>query len=534
MTVRHDPEGTRLPVKIDSASNGEFAPVPLAPVHHRANRLALEAASANAKRLGLGRRSFLISAAGVATSLLALNEAYAATGRRGGWFDVPREAALDDTLARSAVDGSEFVFDVQGHFVNPTGAWTKRLPQGAKPLRMPKTQSCGPTKGPGSLDYLNCIGPDEFVKDVFLDSDTDLMVLSFVPSSREAEPLTIEEGAATARIVERLDGTHRLLIHGRVNPNQPGDLEGMDELASRFRVSAWKTYTQWGPDGKGFFMDDAPGIALIEKARSLGIANIAIHKGLPFGRRSYEHSTCADIGRVAKRYPDVNFLVYHSGFVAGQAEGPYDEKRGDGIDALVSSLAKAGLKPGANVYAELGSTWRFLMRDPDSAAHALGKLFKAVGEANVLWGTDSIWYGSPQDQIQAFRTFQISPELRERHGYPEITPALRARVFGLNALKVYRVPKDVLDRHLRQGQGGARSRGLPGAPRPFLPHPRPAQPPRVHEPRRLVAGPLALRQGVPAGGFGRRRESGKTRKLRTSPETQTARSAPAPPAMTPR
>jgi len=55
----------------------------------------------------------------------------------------------------------------------------------------------------------------------------------------------------------------------------------------------------------------------------------------------------------------------------------------------------------------------------------------------VLWGTDSIWYGSPQDQIQAFRAFQISPELRARHGYPEITPALRARVFGLNAARVY-------------------------------------------------------------------------------------------------
>ena len=69
------------------------------------------------------------------------------------------------------------------------------------------------------------------MKDVFLDSDTDLMVLSFVPSTREGEPLTIEEAAATARIVEQLEGTHRLLLHGRVNPNQAGDLEGMDELA---------------------------------------------------------------------------------------------------------------------------------------------------------------------------------------------------------------------------------------------------------------------------------------------------------------
>ena len=82
------------------------------------------------------------------------------------------------------------------------------------------------------------------------------------------------------------------------------------------------------------------------------------------------------------------------------------------------------------------------MRDPDSAAHALGKMFKYVGEDNVLWGSDCIWYGSPQDQIQAFRTFQISEVLREKHGYPEITPLLRAKVFGLNALKPYEIDMD--------------------------------------------------------------------------------------------
>ena len=82
------------------------------------------------------------------------------------------------------------------------------------------------------------------------------------------------------------------------------------------------------------------------------------------------------------------------------------------------------------------------MRDPDSAAHTLGKLLQRVGENNVLWGTDSIWYGSPQDQIQAFRVFQIAPALRERHGYPEITPALRAKIFGLNATRPYGINID--------------------------------------------------------------------------------------------
>ena len=449
MKYRHDPEGLRLPVKLDASSNGEYEPIPLEAVHHHANFLAHETANVNAKRLGLDRRSFLVSACGVAGSLLGMNTAYARQGKRGGYFELDKIAALDIVAARSAVDGNEFIFDVQGHFVNPTGAWTKRLPPTARPLRMPKTQSCGPTKGAGEMDYLNCIGQDEFIKDVFMDSDTDLMVLSFVPSTRLDEPLTIEEVAATSRIVEKLDGTHRLYIHGRVNPNSPGDLDAMDEMAARHKIAAWKTYTQWGPDGKGFFLDDEVGLKFIDKAVKLGIRNIAIHKGLAFGQRSYEHSTCVDVGRVAKRYPNVNFLIYHSGYVADSVEGPYDEKRTDGIDALVTSLIKNGIAPGSNVYAELGSTWRLLMRNPDSAAHALGKLFKYCGESNVLWGTDSIWYGSPQDQIQAFRTFQIAPTLRDKFNYPQITKELRAKVFGLNALKIYPVPADVLSKHLK-------------------------------------------------------------------------------------
>jgi uncharacterized protein len=449
MRDRNDPDGLRLPVKLDSTSNGEFAPVPLAPVHHMARRQALEAATGNARRLGLSRRGFLVSLCGAATTLLAMNAAYAAAGRRGGFFALAADAATDADAAAATLAGDEFIFDVQGHFVNPTGAWTRRLPDDARPLRgFAEPGRCAASALPGPRDHLQCLGPDRFIQDIFLDSDTDLTVLSFVPSTREGEPLTIEEAAATAAIVEKMDGTHRLYLHGRVNPNQPGDVEDMERLAKEFGISAWKTYTQWGPDRRGFFMDDEPGLRMIEEARRLGVRNIAIHKGLPFGPDSYEHSTCADIGRVARRYPDVNFLIYHSGFVTDKGEGPYDPNRIDGIDALVTSMRAAGLGHRSNVYAELGSTWRFLMRDPDMAAHALGKLLVHLGEDNILWGTDSIWYGSPQDQIQAFRAFQISPEFRERFGYPEITPAIRAKVFGLNALKLYPVPPEVLNRHL--------------------------------------------------------------------------------------
>lgn len=432
----------RLPIKVDSTSNGEFEPIPLAPVNRQANLVATEAIARDAKRAGMDRRQFLYSSCAAAATLLAFNRVHAQAGATGGRFELEEDAAVDPELAAERLEGREFIFDVQGHFVNPDGAWLKDLPPSAKPLSgMPKA-GCAMADEPGERSYLECLGSQEFIKDVFLDSDTDMIVLSFVPSHRDAEPLTIEEAAETQAVVERMDGTHRMMIHGRVNPNQDGDLEGMDELAERYKISAWKTYTQWGPDGEGFFLSDDVGIAFIEKARRLGVKNICIHKGLPFGQESYEHSLCTDIGVAAKRYPDVNFLVYHSGFVPGQPEREYRPDRNEGIDSLIKTVVDNDLGKNSNVYAELGSTWRYLMRDPDSAAHSLGKLFKYMGENNVLWGTDSIWYGSPQDQIQAFRTFQIGDELREKHGYPAMTPELRAKVFGLNAIKPYQISVD--------------------------------------------------------------------------------------------
>ncbi len=176
---------------------------------------------------------------------------------------------------------------------------------------------------------------------------------------------------------------------------------------------------------------------LVEKARALGVKKICVHKGLPFGRRSYEHSLCTDIGPVARMFPDVDFLVYHSGFITGQAEGSYDPTRGEGVDELIRSLEAAGIARNANVYAELGSTWRYTMRDAESAAHLIGKLVRHVGEDNVLYGSDCIWYGLPQDQLQAFRVFQISEALREAHGYPALTSRLRAKILGLNAARLH-------------------------------------------------------------------------------------------------
>jgi hypothetical protein len=109
------------------------------------------------------------------------------------------------------------------------------------------------------------------------------------------------------------------------------------------------------------------------------------------------------------------------------------------VDRLIKSLEDAEVRPGGNVYAEIGSTWWHLLRRPDEAAHVLGKLLRAVGEDNLLWGTDSIFYGSPQSQIDAFRAFEISSEWQERFSYPALTAEVKRKVLGRNAARLYGV-----------------------------------------------------------------------------------------------
>jgi len=80
-----------------------------------------------------------------------------------------------------------------------------------------------------------------------------------------------------------------------------------------------------------------------------------------------------------------------------------------------------------------------MMRRPLEAAHVLGKLLVAVGPDNLVWGTDSIWYGTPQTQIEAFRAFEITQEYQEHFGYPALTPELKRKILGVNGATLYGV-----------------------------------------------------------------------------------------------
>jgi predicted TIM-barrel fold metal-dependent hydrolase len=403
-------------------SNGEYAPVPATPVAAEAVRRALTDADAHARALGVDRRAFLRSSMGTATTLLALaacSDDEAGGGSAGGTFTVPPEAATDSTAAETTlgpVDG-EVIVDVQTHFLDPeANGFGADFPQA----------ECG-------AGAELCFTIDRWADLVLGASDTSVAVLSALPIVDDDHPMSVEKMEVARRLAEALCGDDRVLLQGEAFP-QVGDLdaalEGMTALASEHEIVAWKTYTHVGG---GYSFEGAVGEAFLAHVADLaaegtGPAVVAVHKG--FG------ADPSDIGPAAAAFPEVTFVVYHSGFETDVAERAFRED-GQGVDRLVRSLRGAGVGPSANVYCELGSTWYHNMGDPTQAAHVLGKVVGAVGPDRVLWGTDSIWYGTPQPQIEAFRAFEITPELQERHGYPALTTEVKRAILGGNAAALH-------------------------------------------------------------------------------------------------
>jgi hypothetical protein len=434
------PQPPDLPIDLGPCSNGEYLPVPPSPLVRETWRRVDADIERTARRLGVSRRRFLASLGASAAVLLALDgctKDRAASERReggpGGTFDLPPESTTEPE-ATVPLTGDEFIMDVQGHLLEydldepaRDGGFWRAFPQAGCEADDPRT----------------CFDAEHFLDLYFLQSDTSLVVLSAVPIVGEDGPLSIDVMERTRRIARTLCRDDRVLLHGQANPNVGSldrQLAAMDQLVADHPITAWKVYTHTPPPG--WYLDDHDpaaaqvGEAFLRKAAATRPI-VCVHKGLSGGS---PYASPVDIGPAAAAHPDIAFVVYHSGYESGSREGPYEAgTRDQGVNRLVASLEAAGIGPGANVYAELGSTWRLLMADPTEAAHVLGKLLVAVGPERILWGTDSIWYGSPQDQIQAFRTFAITEEFQERYGYPALTAEVKARILGRNAAELYGV-----------------------------------------------------------------------------------------------
>ncbi len=419
-----------LPLKLWPCSNGEYLPPPLDELRREAMRRARSAAGHHARRHGWSRRRFLLSSAGMASGLAALaacsQERSRSTGSApGGTFAVSPTAATDAAEAATTVHGpadGAAVVDAQTHFLEG-GEFGLGFPQA----------SCG------EAEPIRCFSAEHWRDLILAGSDTAVAVISAVPVVGDADPLSIEAMERGKALATELCGDGRVLVEGHAVPDV-GPIEAVVEsmlaVAAEHDLCAWKAYTHVPT---GWSLDDhdpaAPpiGAAFLDAVRDSRVGRVAVHKGLSGGN---PFASPADVGPAAAAHPDLAFLVYHSGYETRFTEGPY-RPDGPGVDRLVRSVTEAGIGPGGNVYAELGSTWRSVMGSPDEAAHLLGKLLVAFGPERILWGTDSIWYGSPQDQIAAFRTFEISAAFQEQFGYPALSAEVKDRILGRNAVELF-------------------------------------------------------------------------------------------------
>jgi hypothetical protein len=107
-----------------------------------------------------------------------------------------------------------------------------------------------------------------------------------------------------------------------------------------------------------------------------------------------------------------------------------------------SDLAEIPEKHGvSNVYADIGAVFAAVCTlQPRLAAAMLGTLVKGLGADKVLWGTDSLWFGSPQWQIEALRRLEIPEDMRKKHGYAPLGEAeglVKSAIFGLNTARLF-------------------------------------------------------------------------------------------------
>jgi len=406
-----------VPPLLQRRATDEYAPPPWS----ARDRVALDRLTFSSGAEALDRRA-------TAATLRAIDAAHG-----GGFYAIPEDATRDLEVAVSVFAGDAPVVDVQTHFVDP-GRWHGPAAHALGVF----LQRADPDRWSGGVDPALIDGA-AWAAMVFGASETSVALLTSTPGTSADNVLTNTQINATRDVVDRYAGTGRLLTHTIVHPNLGlAELDAMGEWAAQLRPSGWKCYTLWGPPTKaspagGWFLDDDEvGFPFLERVRALGPRVVATHKGIGGGTPA---SSPRDVGPAAAAFPDLTFVVYHSGY---DFDTPVDDES-CGVDRLVHSVAGAGIGPGGNVYAELGTTWFSMLRRPLVAAHVLGKLLCSLGPERIVWGTDCAWYGSPQPLIDAFRAFTIPPALQERYGYPALTQATKERILSLNAQVLYDV-----------------------------------------------------------------------------------------------
>jgi predicted TIM-barrel fold metal-dependent hydrolase len=455
-------KGVDSPVPTQVVSNEEFTPRPQNDQQKEVERLTGVLAEEKSRKLGMDRRSFMASSMGMATAFWASNLVY------GKCWDVEEVETLEPAAAEEKwPKGEYFVFDVQTHFTNG-------LVLPFRNMEFVKNMGFKLKNDPEAYSFPN------FVKELFFDSETSMIVISGVPgkeNTRDAAGKVLEGAARTPGVGGRilpswlmsarkkelndLAGCQRALCQGNCAPNHYWDkaankpdhtalFEQMEHEVKTYGIDSWKWYchTDPGRSGKGFALDDEKlTYPFYEKSKKLGLKTFSVHKGYSSQSLTLGHmANPADVEKAALDHPDLTFIIYHSALKHDPSEpgfnekGFYDPTTGDFAWHDVLMKIKQKHPKINNVYPEIGSAFGSLaIAHPQMAQHLIGKNVKHYGADHVIWGTDCLWWGSPQWVIDAFKRFQISDELCEKFGYKKLTKDDKAKIFGLNAAKIYGV-----------------------------------------------------------------------------------------------
>lgn len=449
-------KGVDSPMPTQVLSNEEFIPRPQSRKQKEVEFYIGQMAEEKSRKLGMDRRTFMASAMGMATCFLASNKVW------GKVWDVTEAETFDPAAYQEKLPKGEFfVLDVQTHFTNGI-ALNFRSNEFVKNM------------GFNLKDDVESYSFSQFLKEIFFDSETEMIVISGVPGPPEKikdDTGKVLEGSARAGgilpswlmaqsrdKINKFAGSRRALSQGNLAPNHYWDhaknaidkektIAQMERELSEYKINSWKWYCHADPgrSGHGFQLDDDDAAWFYQESRKRGLKIFSVHKGYSYQSRLLGHlANPKDVEKAALNNPDLTFIIYHSAIQHAPSEpewaGSVDPTTGDfAWHNVLMDIKKRNPKMN-NVYPEVGSFFNVLaIADPNLCMHGMGKNIKIYGADHVIWGTDCLWWGSPQWAIEAFKRFQISDELCEKFGYSKITKEDKAKIFGLNAARIYGV-----------------------------------------------------------------------------------------------
>jgi Predicted metal-dependent hydrolase of the TIM-barrel fold len=383
----------------------------------------------------------------MAAAFLAMNEVF------GPVFDVSRAEAQTPGVADKRADGlaGQFIFDDQVHFVRDDFSQT-----GLLDLAKYARQNWNPAlAGDNSLARYKF---ENFVKEIYVDSDTKVALLSGAPFDDPTwDLLTNDQIAAARAAINRISGSRRLLGHAVITPNKGPWMAEVDRCIAQVRRQLEGVHRRRSPLTVQARLvlatrDEKLMYPFYEKAVKAGINTICIHKGLlpadyqKSWAQAWQYNTVWDVGKAAKDWPQMNFVIYHSALrlFLEPPDAMLAEFQKSGRLDWVTDLAEIPAKFGVNnVYGEIGTSFATCaVSSPPLAAALVGTLVRGLGADHVAWGTDSVWYGSPQWQIEAFRRLEIPVEMQKNNQFAPLGAPdglVKTAILGGNSARLYRV-----------------------------------------------------------------------------------------------